>query len=139
MGIKRSPCSPPSPWSMSWTSPLSSSQKYQDGVHRIDGQTALLDGETLHNPCNMTKSKAPIPSTDKMVASGFASVNACNACATHSQPALVDKSYWKGDVASFTASPNCWATVLEANLLTTSPTTMPLMPPSSFRNQNQSS
>ena len=80
-----------------------------------------------------TKSKAPIPSTDKMVASGFASVNARNAWATHSQQALVDNAHWKGDVASFTASSNCWAMVLDVNLLITSPATMPVTPPTGFR------
>ena len=77
--------------------------------------------------------RPPIQSSDKMVASGFASVNACFACAMHSQSALVDKACWKGHNASFTASLNCWTTVLNVNLLITSPTTMPLTPPSGFR------
>ena len=42
------------------------------------------------------KSNALMPSSDITVASSFASVRACNACATHSVPARVVRAYWKG-------------------------------------------
>ena len=35
----------------------------------------------------------------------------CNACAMHSQPALVEYTFRKSDVAPFTAALNCWAMV----------------------------
>ena len=49
-------------------------------------------------------------------------------------PARVERAYWKGAVAAFTAGPICWAIVLAVNLLITSPETMPRTPPVSLRN-----
>ena len=53
------------------------------------------------SPCTITreiKSNAPIPSMESSIALGF-SVNNCNACATHSVPAL-GTAYWKTAGAS---------------------------------------
>ena len=43
-----------------------------------------------------------------------------------SQPALVDSVSWKGEVARFTASPNCGTMVHDVNFLITSPATIPV-------------
>ena len=47
-----------------------------------------------------TRSKAPTPSRDKIVAVGSRSVSVCNTYDTHSQPARVLNAYWQGAVAS---------------------------------------
>ena len=70
------------------------------------------------------------PSIDSKVAFPSILVSACTMCATHS--ALVERAYWRGWVAPSARSANCLAMVRATNLLNTSPTTMPLTPPSGF-------
>ena len=81
-----------------------------------------------------TRSNAPMPSTDNKVAFASMSVNAsqhgrCTRC-----PFYVDRANWKGAVANWTASFNCWANVRATSLLTKSPTTIPRTPPVGFCN-----
>ena len=58
------------------------------------------------SPSNMaprdTKSKAPIPSIERIVALPSMSVKAWTACATHSHPERVVSAHWNGEVASST-------------------------------------
>ena len=51
---------------------------------------------------------------------------------TQSVPALVDNADWNGWVGASSNFENCWATVLAITRRRTSPTTMPLTPPSGF-------
>ena len=94
-GIKGSPCSPPSPWGMVWTSPESSSHKWVEGWPYI----ALTKGSNCSpsamclTPCIIEflemRSYARIPSTETTVAFGSRSVKTCRMWATVSQPAFV--------------------------------------------------
>ena len=81
-----------------------------------------------------TRSNVPMPSTDNNVAFASMSVNACATWAMHSLPALVDRANWKGAVANWMASFNCWANVRATSLRTKSPTTIPRTPPVGFCN-----
>ena len=79
-----------------------------------------------------TRSKAPTPSTDKIVALGSRSVSVWRTCETHSQPARVLNAYWKGAVAFSADDAHCFAIVRATSLRRTSLTTIPLTPPSAF-------
>ena len=84
-------------------------------------QTGGPDGPSsiLRRPSNREfldiKSKAPTPSTVTTVALASWSVRACTMCATHSQPAFVKITHWKGVVATSALLANCFAMVLAAN------------------------
>ena len=80
-----------------------------------------------------TKSNAPTPSTDKIVADSSRSVNDRSAWDTHSHTARVLSVYWKGAVAVSTFLANCWAKVRATKRRNASPTTMPLTPPDGLR------
>ena len=81
-----------------------------------------------------TKSKAPTPSMERTVQFGSRSVITCTTCAMLSHPARVESAYWKGLVAFSNLVMNCFARVLATNLLMTSPTTIPRIPPFAFCN-----
>ena len=55
-------------------------------------------------------------------------VISCTTCAMLSHPARVESAYWKG-LASSNLVMNCFARVFATNLLMTSPTTIPWIPP----------
>ena len=78
--------------------------------HRKFGQKGATFGppSTAIRPCNMalreTRSNAPRPSTDTIVARSSMSVTAGRMCATHSQPPLVFSAYWKAIVLAISRS-----------------------------------
>ena len=70
------------------------------------------------------RSKAPTPSTERIVARASRSVSVC--CGeTHSVPARVFNAYWNGAVVSSTAFETCCAMVRATTRRNASPTTMP--------------
>ena len=129
-GIRGSPCSPPSPWRMSWVIPQSSSHKCEDGWP----QNWRTNGHNL-SPCSMAinpetmalremRSKAPTPSIEH---------HGCVLVQTRQCLQRVGHglSSWNGVVASRTALENCWANVRATNRRRKSPT-IPRTPPSGF-------
>ena len=79
-----------------------------------------------------TWSYAPIPSTVRIVAFGFASVAARSRCPTQSVPARVDKAYWNGAHSASNTFMNCLASVLATSRRTVQPVAIPLTPPFGF-------
>ena len=79
------------------------------------------------------RSNAPIPSMDNTVARGSRSVSG-RECAMHSPPDLVERAYWKGDVACSTALDICCEIVRATRRRTMSPATMPRTPPLGLHN-----
>ena len=107
-GTSASPCSPPSPWWILHRRPPTSSLKVKSSK-RTKGDTATPPG-IRSNPCNMALreivSQALVPSMEVTVASASTSHKACNTCEMHSQPALVERAHWNGEIAASTAGPN---------------------------------
>ena len=88
-----------------------------------------------NNPCIIafleTRSEAPTPSTERMVADSSKSVIDWRR-ATHSHPARVLRAYWNGAMATCPALANCCANVRATNRRNMSLTTIPRMPPDGF-------
>ena len=81
-----------------------------------------------------TKSNVLTPPMGTVVARGFISDNACNACATHSVPARVLIGSWDIAIALSNAELICLATVRATNFHKMSPATTPRKTPLCFVN-----
>ena len=75
-----------------------------------------------------------MPSTERIVKLGLASVAALSVCPTQSVPALVDRVYWNGAHSSSNAFMNCFASALATKRRNVQPVAMPLIPPSGLDN-----
>ena len=141
-GMSGSPCSPPSPWTISWSFPWSSRQMYRVGEayeRRTNGKMSLALGRVASFPsiaARRTWSKAPIPSMLKTHAVGSASQAARKRCPMHSVPARVDMAYWKGAHVASTSFPTIRARQLATSRRNEVPVAIPRTPPSFFCRAN---
>ena len=118
------------PWCPWWACQRSSSHKNTEGQSARCG--LLLPFATIPPSWfRETRSKAPTPSMNRIIAVRSKSVSVLENVGPHTHTLRASRAYWKGAVAFSAASACCFVIVLATNHLKTSLTTTP---PSGFFN-----